>query len=46
MPLQDIIAMRQRARASAGRFTEEAFGRSWLIQMEKLIEMASQKRRS
>lgn len=31
--------MRYRARASARRFTEEAFASKWLVQMERLVEM-------
>ncbi|KAI9815080.1 MAG: asparagine-linked glycosylation protein [Pycnora praestabilis] len=41
LPAQETLAMRLRARASAKRFTEEAFARHWIVQMEKLIELQS-----
>lgn len=43
MSAQDTLFMRQRARESARRFTEEAFARSWILQMEKLVELQSPK---
>ncbi|QKX56225.1 uncharacterized protein TRUGW13939_03326 [Talaromyces rugulosus] len=42
LPQEEKVAMRLRARKSALRFTEEEFGRKWLIALEKLI---SQQRR-
>lgn len=39
MAPQETLAMRQRARSSAKRFTEEAFSRNWVQQMEKLINI-------
>lgn len=33
------VAMRQRARASAKRFGEEAFSKLWIKQMEKLVSL-------
>lgn len=38
--LPDPLAWRERARRSAKRFTEEAFARKWLEQMERLVAMA------
>lgn len=39
LSLPDPLAVRQRARISAKRFTEEAFAKSWITQMEKLVDM-------
>jgi alpha-1,2-mannosyltransferase len=39
LPEAEKIAMRQRARRSARRFTEEEFSRKWLDQVEKLVSM-------
>ncbi|SLM40850.1 alpha--mannosyltransferase [Lasallia pustulata] len=39
LPLEDTIAIRRRARSSAKRFTEEAFAKRWLVQMQKLVEL-------
>ena len=39
LPSAETLAMRQRARASANRFTEEAFASRWEKYMEELIEM-------
>jgi alpha-1,2-mannosyltransferase len=33
----DALAMRQRARKSSRRFSEEVFAKQWLQQMEKLV---------
>lgn len=33
------LAMRQRARKSAKRFTEEEFARDWLVQMDRLVAL-------
>jgi alpha-1,2-mannosyltransferase len=33
--------MRERARQSAKRFTEEEFARKWTTEMEKLIALSS-----
>ncbi len=35
----ETLAMRLRARASAKRFTEEAFGKLWVAQMGKLVDL-------
>lgn len=39
MPPHDTLAMRLRARASARRFTEQAFAASWIAQMEQLVQL-------
>jgi alpha-1,2-mannosyltransferase len=45
LSLPDPYAVRQRARQSAKRFTEEEFARRWTEQMEKLVtERAARKR--
>ncbi|KAK7720173.1 asparagine-linked glycosylation protein [Botryosphaeria dothidea] len=36
---QETVEMRQRARRSAGRFTEEVFASKWLVQMDRLVEL-------
>ncbi|OJD33581.1 alpha-mannosyltransferase alg11 [Diplodia corticola] len=36
---QETLEMRQRARRSAGRFTEEVFANKWLVQMCRLVEL-------
>lgn len=41
---QDTIKMRLRARASAKRFTEEAFTLGWIQHMGKLVSMRSKTR--
>ncbi|KAJ5625924.1 CAZyme family GT4 [Penicillium lagena] len=38
LPQSEKVAMRQRARRSARRFTEEEFSRKWLNQMQKLVD--------
>ncbi|KAJ6113636.1 CAZyme family GT4 [Penicillium sp. IBT 18751x] len=38
LPEAEKVAMRQRARRSALRFTEEEFSRKWLRQVEKLVK--------
>lgn len=38
LPQAEKVAMRQRARRSALRFTEEEFARKWLMQIQKLVE--------
>lgn len=35
----DTLAMRERARISAKRFSETEFARGWLVQMEDLVQM-------
>ncbi|KAJ5909023.1 hypothetical protein N7495_001705 [Penicillium taxi] len=37
LPEAEKVAMRQRARRSALRFTEEEFSRKWLAQLQKLV---------
>ncbi|KAJ5172213.1 Glycosyl transferase family 1 [Penicillium capsulatum] len=37
LPIAEKVAMRQRARRSARRFTEEEFLRKWLVQVQKLV---------
>jgi alpha-1,2-mannosyltransferase len=39
MDPDERYAMRLRARQVAKRFTEEAFARGWIEQVEKLVEM-------
>ncbi len=41
LPPDEILAMRRRARASAKRFTEEAFAERWVVQMKRLIDLTS-----
>lgn len=41
LSLPNPVAMRQRARKSAQRFTEEEFAKLWLLQMERLISLAA-----
>ena len=41
MSPDETLAMRRRARASARRFTEEAFAKAWIRQMEGLVVMQS-----
>ena len=41
MSPQETLAMRRRARASARRFTEEAFTEAWVAQIGKLVEIRS-----
>ncbi|KAJ9149814.1 Alpha-1,2-mannosyltransferase alg-11 [Pleurostoma richardsiae] len=41
LSLANPLAMRQRARQSAKRFTEEEFAKKWTAQMEKLVAMKS-----
>ncbi len=43
MSSEETIAMRLRARASAKRFTEEAFAKRWVIQVGKLIALQKSK---
>ncbi|KAJ5948511.1 Glycosyl transferase family 1 [Penicillium verhagenii] len=38
LPVEEKIAMRQRARRSALRFTEEEFAKKWLRQVQKLVQ--------
>ncbi|KAJ5582164.1 Glycosyl transferase family 1 [Penicillium sp. DV-2018c] len=40
LPEAEKVAMRQRARRSAQRFTEEEFSRKWLDQVQKLVQMS------
>jgi alpha-1,2-mannosyltransferase len=40
LSLPDPLAVRLRARRSAKRFTEEAFSKAWLVQMEHLVALA------
>ncbi|PKX94587.1 alpha-1,2-mannosyltransferase ALG11 [Aspergillus novofumigatus IBT 16806] len=39
LPAEEKIAMRQRARKSALRFTEEEFSQKWIEEVGKLVEM-------
>lgn len=41
LSLPNPLAVRQRARISARRFTEEEFAKKWTAQMERLIAMKS-----
>ncbi len=41
MSAEEVSAMRLRARASAERFTEEAFIEKWTRGMQKLIDLTS-----
>jgi alpha-1,2-mannosyltransferase len=40
IPPAETLAMRRRARVSAQRFTEGEFARKWLVEIEKLMELA------
>ncbi|KAK3946443.1 GDP-Man:Man(3)GlcNAc(2)-PP-Dol alpha-1,2-mannosyltransferase [Diplogelasinospora grovesii] len=42
LSLPDTAAVRQRARQSAKRFTEEEFAKKWTAQMEKLVHLRAQ----
>ncbi|KAH6848279.1 glycosyltransferase family 4 protein [Chaetomium sp. MPI-CAGE-AT-0009] len=46
LSLPDKYAVRQRARQSAKRFTEEEFARRWTEQMEKLVAARARKKRA
>lgn len=37
LPWEEKVAMRERARRSSGRFSEEEFGRKWLGELERLV---------
>lgn len=39
---EETLAMRLRARSSAGRFTDEAFAARWIEEMEKLVRLQRQ----
>jgi alpha-1,2-mannosyltransferase len=39
MSPQETLAMRHRARKSAGRFTDLVFAEKWLANMEKLVAL-------
>ena len=39
LPTEEKIAMRQRARVSARRFSEEEFSRAWITQIERLVDI-------
>lgn len=39
LPPKEVVAMRSRARKSAGRFTEEVFAEAWLDALEALLGM-------
>ena len=41
MSPDETLAMRRRARASARRFTEKAFAKTWIRQMEGLVVIQS-----
>ncbi|KAJ5236011.1 hypothetical protein N7489_006102 [Penicillium chrysogenum] len=41
LPEAEKLAMRQRARRSAQRFTEEEFSRKWLDQVQKLVKAST-----
>ncbi len=43
LPQGESLAMRRRARASAMRFTEEAFAARWTGQMEKLVDLKTKR---
>lgn len=45
LTLSDPYAVRQRARTSAKRFTEEEFARRWTDQMEQLVAEGVGKKR-
>lgn len=40
---EDSLAMRQRARKSALRFSEEVFAEAWVKQLQSLVDMSSKK---
>ena len=42
LSLANPLAVRQRARKSAKRFTEEEFARKWLAQMSVLVDLQKQ----
>ena len=37
--MPDPVAVRQRARQSAKRFTEEEFAKKWLAEMDRLVAL-------
>jgi alpha-1,2-mannosyltransferase len=39
LSLEETIAMRQRARKSAERFTDQVFAERWLKNMDKLVQL-------
>lgn len=40
---EDSLAMRQRARKSAARFSEEVFAEAWIKQLQILVDMSKKK---
>lgn len=40
LPPKEVAAMRSRARASAGRFTEDVFAEAWLVGLGTLLKLA------
>lgn len=45
LPEEEKVAMRQRARKSALRFTEEEFDRKWIVEVEKLVSLRNKRSR-
>ncbi|KAJ9197046.1 CAZyme family GT4 [Paecilomyces variotii] len=45
LPEEEKVAMRQRARKSALRFTEEEFDRKWITEVEKLVTLRTKRTR-
>lgn len=41
LSLKDPLSVRQRARKSAQRFSEDEFARKWIAQLDKLVGMHS-----
>ena len=39
LPPREALRMRQRARKSARRYSEEAFAEKWVGQLDRLVEM-------
>lgn len=39
MTPEETLAMRLRARSSAQRFTEDAFAKKWIMQLERLVRL-------
>ena len=46
LPADEKVAMRTRARKSARRFSDEAFAKQWIEQMEKLVGLQVEGRRT
>ncbi|KFA67111.1 hypothetical protein S40285_02990 [Stachybotrys chlorohalonatus IBT 40285] len=45
LSLSDPLAVRQRARKSAQRFTEEEFAKRWLVEMDRLVVLTLKKQK-